>query len=119
MARWAVVRVKTEDAQAAQRAIVDAFAPVTMTINTRPPAAGPEWEIRVQDISLQRVLAALLHVRVVPLAEKTMLAEAQGVSKCCGSMMRVESDRDGTSYGVCMMCNKPADATRTIPERGA
>jgi hypothetical protein len=96
----------------AQRAIVDAFAPVTMQIDTRPPAAGPEWEIRVQDISLQRVLGALLQARIVPLAEKTMLAEAHGVSACCGAMMRVESDRDGTNYGVCMVCGKPADPTQ-------
>jgi hypothetical protein len=30
-------------------------------------------------------------------------------SACCGAMMRVESSADGTSYGVCTVCGRPAD----------
>ena len=30
-------------------------------------------------------------------------------SKCCAAPMRVESGDDGTSYGVCTRCGRPAD----------
>lgn len=49
MSRWTVVRVAAYDGQDAQRRLVDVFAPITMKIDTAPPAAAPEWEIAVQD----------------------------------------------------------------------
>jgi hypothetical protein len=48
VARWTVIRVAAEDGLLVQSVLVNAFAPVTMRIDTRPPAAGPEWEFAVQ-----------------------------------------------------------------------
>lgn len=70
MSRWTVVRVAAYDGQLAQRDLVDALAPITMTIDTRPPAAGPEWEIAVQDYTESDVRAVLGNMI---LATKTVL----------------------------------------------
>lgn len=70
MARWTVVRVAGYDGQLAQRDLADAFTPITMTIDTNPPAAGLEWEIAVQDHTeeqVRRVLGSMI------LAIKTVL----------------------------------------------
>jgi hypothetical protein len=46
-----------------------------MQVIPNPPAAGPEWEIRVQDVPLILVQAALDRARVMMLACKTELGE--------------------------------------------
>jgi hypothetical protein len=71
MARWAVIRVRADEGQAAQRALVEAYAPVTMTINLNPPAAGPEHEIAVQDRAEALVCRLLEAVGISVLAHKT------------------------------------------------
>jgi hypothetical protein len=73
LARWAVVRVAAADGQAAQAIVTGAFAPVTMTVDTRPPAAGPEWEIRVQDHTEQELVGVLRRAGVDVLAAKEVL----------------------------------------------
>lgn len=45
------------------------------------------------------------------------VAEAGG-SNCCHAPMRVESSDDGTSYGVCTACGKPADGQAPTEEPG-
>lgn len=65
MAKWAVIRVVATDGHLAQAILTEHFAPITMTIDTNPPAAGPECEIRVQDrteADLRRVLGDLVLV---------------------------------------------------------
>jgi len=45
-------------------------------------------------------------------AERARMVEEerpQPGSTCCHAPMRVESGDDGTSYGVCTACGKPAD----------
>lgn len=70
MPRWAVVRVAAADGQVVQRVLVQAFAPITMRIDTRPSAAAPEWEFAVQD----RTEADLRHLLdPLVLASKTVL----------------------------------------------
>lgn len=73
MARFAVVRVKAEDGMAAQGALAHGFAPVTMTVNTNPPAAGPEWEFAIQDRPTDRVCKLLRATGIAVLASKTEL----------------------------------------------
>ena len=73
MSRWAVIRVCVEDGMCAQQQLVDAFAPVTMRIDTSPPAAGPEWEFAVQDRSEADVCAVLLLGGISVLASKTTI----------------------------------------------
>lgn len=65
-----MVRVAATDGHLAQVILVENFAPITMTIDTHPPTAGPECEISVQDrteADLRRVLGDLV------LASKTVL----------------------------------------------
>jgi hypothetical protein len=73
MARFAVVRVSAEDGMAAQGALTHGFAPVTMTVNTNPPAAGPEWEFAIQDRPEERVVKLLRAAGIAVLAAKTEL----------------------------------------------
>ena len=75
MARWAVVRVYAEDAGAAQRALVSRFAPVTLVIDTHPPASGAEWEFRVMDRTRVEVVRALESHGIGVLASKTEIGE--------------------------------------------
>ena len=79
MARWAVIRVDARDGQDAQRRLTEQLAPITMSIDTRPPAAAPEWEIRVQNRTEAELRAALEPAGWTPpifvLASKTELDE--------------------------------------------
>ena len=62
-----------QDGMAAQGALTHGFAPVTMTVNTAPPAAGPEWEFAIQDRAEDRVVKLLRAVGIAVLAAKTEL----------------------------------------------
>jgi hypothetical protein len=73
VAKWAVIRVLAEDGMAAQATLARAFAPITMSIDPHPPAAGPEWEIAVQDRSEDRVVKLLGAIGIRVLAAKTEL----------------------------------------------
>jgi hypothetical protein len=53
--------------------LVEAYAPLNMTINLDPPAAGPEHEIAVQDRAEVLVCRLLSAVGVDVLAHKTEL----------------------------------------------
>ena len=43
-------------------------------------------------------------------------AQRRGGSSCHGAMMRFESSGEGTSYGVCTVCNQPADGHVGMPQ---
>jgi hypothetical protein len=74
MARWAVIRVAASDGMGAQHVLQRAYAPVTMTVDPNPPAAGPEWEIAVQDRTEAAVCKLMAANEISVLARKTMLA---------------------------------------------
>ena len=64
-AKWCVIRVAAADGQRVQKVLANHYAPVTMRIDTHPPAAEPEWELAVRDLTeadLRRVLGNLILV---------------------------------------------------------
>jgi hypothetical protein len=70
------VRVVAEDGMAAQTALTRAYAPVTMTVDMNPPAAGPEWEIAIQGHGEGQVRTLLEATGITVLASKTILKQA-------------------------------------------
>lgn len=68
-----MVRVAADDGMDAQRAIVEDFSPVTLKIDPDPAAAGPEWEIRVQDRPVLEVVRMLTVQGISVLASKEIL----------------------------------------------
>jgi len=76
MARWTVVRVLAEQGMQAQAALTTAYAPVTMSVDMNPPAAGPEWEISIQDRGEEQVRRLLAATGITVLASKTVLKHA-------------------------------------------
>lgn len=76
MAEWAVVRVAAVDGSHAVACLITELQPITVRIDTSPPAAGPEWELRVQEQTEAAVCGVLKLSRVGVLASKTTVDHA-------------------------------------------
>ena len=74
MARWAIIRVAASDGPMVMQCLAAGFVPVTMRVDVNPPASGPEWEFRVQDVSVEQ-LEQLLGADLI-LASRNLLDPA-------------------------------------------
>jgi hypothetical protein len=76
--KWVDVRIHAEDYAAAQRAVLDAFAPVDLRIDFNPPAVVPEIEMSISGHSEAEVLAVLRSGTIDVLAARTRLDVSTG-----------------------------------------
>ena len=84
MGEWAVVRVAAVDGSHAVACLITELQPITVRIDTNPPAAGPEWELRVQDQTESAVCGVLRLSHVDVLASKTAVDQAVGRDDAAG-----------------------------------
>lgn len=71
--KWTDVRIDAAMLGYAMKAIGDTFAPVTLEVDFKPPASGPEYEISVCERTEAEVTAALEEVGITPLAIRSSL----------------------------------------------
>lgn len=77
MARWVDLRIPADDREAALSAILDAFAPVSFSIDWMPDPSSPnESQILIQDRHELTVERVLRDRGVTTLAIRTFLAPA-------------------------------------------
>jgi hypothetical protein len=71
--RWTDLRLANADFDVGIRALLETFRPLTIQVDPRPPAAGPEVEISLQDVPEASACAVLEEAGVTVLACRTRL----------------------------------------------